>query len=116
MLASFKRSADFFASLTPSLCKSTSTHPVKIFSEFQTLLPCLIRINIDDEGNHWLIDYKTGTHEGGGIEDFIKEEIKRYRTQLEKYAEIYEAYSNIKPIVRLYYPNLSQLIEIDRLN
>ena len=74
------------------------------------------RINIDDEGNHWLIDYKTGTHEGAGIEDFIKEEIKRYRTQLEKYAEIYEAYSNRKPIVRLYYPNLSQLIEIDRLN
>ena len=54
--------------------------------------------------------------DGKKISNLIKEEIKRYRTQLEKYAEIYEAYSNIKPIVRLYYPNLSQLIEIDRLN
>ena len=71
------------------------------------------RINIDDEGNHWLIDYKTGTHEGSGIKDFIHEEIKRYRTQLEKYAEIYEAYSNRKPLLRLYYPNLSQLIKVD---
>ena len=71
------------------------------------------RINIDDKGNHWLIDYKTGIHEGSAIEDFIQEEIKRYRTQLEKYAAIYEAYSNSKPIVRLYYPNLSQLVKID---
>ena len=26
------------------------------------------RVRIDDEGTHWVVDYKTGTHEGGDLE------------------------------------------------
>ena len=39
------------------------------------------------EGNvRWIIDYKTGQHEGGDIDSFLASEVERYRPQLERYA------------------------------
>lgn len=40
----------------------------------------------DDEGNAWIVDYKTSAHEGGDLERFLAEEERRYRAQLEQYA------------------------------
>ena len=34
----------------------------------------------------WIIDYKTGTHGGGGVDAFLDNEQARYRAQLEGYA------------------------------
>jgi ATP-dependent exoDNAse (exonuclease V) beta subunit len=45
------------------------------------------RIRIDDDGVHWIVDYKTGTHEGSDLAGFLQQEKDRYRPQLEKYAE-----------------------------
>ena len=47
------------------------------------------RIRIDEDGVHWIVDYKTGTHEGGDLASFLQQEKDRYRPQLEKYAAIY---------------------------
>jgi len=71
------------------------------------------RINIDAKENHWLIDYKTGTHRGGNVNKFINDEVVRYQGQLEKYATIYKNYSGIMPTVALYFPNLKKLQLID---
>ena len=35
------------------------------------------------EGTRWVIDYKTSRHEGGGLEEFLAQELERYRAQLE---------------------------------
>lgn len=40
----------------------------------------------DEAGNRWIVDYKTSSHEGGGVEAFLDREQTRYRTQLERYA------------------------------
>lgn len=39
-----------------------------------------------DDNVRWIIDYKTGTHAGGGVEAFLDNEQARYRSQLEGYA------------------------------
>ena len=70
------------------------------------------RVNIDEDGNHWVIDYKTGSHDGSDTERFIENEIIRYKPQLEKYEYMYMAYSGRAPKLALYYPNLKQLIEL----
>ena len=70
------------------------------------------RVNIDENGDHWLIDYKTGSHDGSNIDGFIENEIMRYKPQLEKYEYMYKAYSKQTPKLALYYPNLKQLIEL----
>ena len=72
------------------------------------------RIKVDDEGNHWIVDYKTSTHEGGDIAGFLEQEEGRYREQLRKYADIYGAMNEgIKIRKALYFPLLKQFRELE---
>ena len=41
-----------------------------------------------DDGVRWIIDYKTSSHEGSGLEAFLDNERERYRGQLELYRRI----------------------------
>ncbi|MFQ5509702.1 MAG: PD-(D/E)XK nuclease family protein, partial [Leptospirillia bacterium] len=41
-----------------------------------------------DNGVRWIIDYKTGGHEGGRVDEFLDEQVRRHRPQLEGYAEL----------------------------
>ncbi|WP_043765011.1 UvrD-helicase domain-containing protein [Algiphilus aromaticivorans] len=44
---------------------------------------------VDAEGTRWIVDYKTGSHEGGDLDAFVDSEIARYRGQLEAYAQLF---------------------------
>ena len=46
----------------------------------------LDRTFVDESGARWIIDYKTGTHEGADVEGFLDRERLRYAAQLELYA------------------------------
>lgn len=46
------------------------------------------RTFVDEEGTRWVVDYKTGSHEGGDVETFLDNEVERYRPQLERYAAL----------------------------
>ena len=70
------------------------------------------RVRIDEEGVHWIIDYKTSTHEGGDLEGFLQQESERYRPQLQKYAAVYKAFSNTEVRVALYFPMLQAFREV----
>ena len=72
------------------------------------------RIRIDD-GVHWVIDYKTSTHEGGGLENFIDQEAARYEQQLDRYREIYSAWSGADEVrTALYFPMMKVFREVAR--
>ncbi|MFI5399637.1 MAG: UvrD-helicase domain-containing protein [SAR324 cluster bacterium] len=47
----------------------------------------LDRTFVDEKEVRWVVDYKTGTHAGGGLEAFLDEEQRRYRPQLDRYAQ-----------------------------
>ena len=47
----------------------------------------LDRTFIDENGARWIIDYKTGIHEGADVEGFLDRERLRYAGQLELYAQ-----------------------------
>ena len=72
----------------------------------------LDRVRIDEDENHWIIDYKTSTHEGGNLQGFLKAEVERYTPQLEKYAALYAAYSGQRPRCALYFPLLQEFVEV----
>ncbi len=40
----------------------------------------------DEDGRRWIVDYKTGGHEGGDLESFLDRELERYADQLDRYA------------------------------
>jgi ATP-dependent exoDNAse (exonuclease V) beta subunit len=71
------------------------------------------RIRIDTDGVHWIVDYKTGAHEGGDLASFLQQEKDRYRPQLEKYAAIYSRLTDAPVRMALYFPLLQEFVEID---
>ena len=70
------------------------------------------RVRIDDDGTHWIVDYKTSSHLGGDLDHFIAEEIRRYTPQMARYAAVYAAYSNAPVRCALYFPLLGRFAEV----
>jgi hypothetical protein len=66
----------------------------------------LDRTFVDDVGTRWIIDYKTGSHEGSNLAAFLDNEQARYRPQLENYARLM-SHLDSRPIrLGLYFPML----------
>ncbi|HEV8043247.1 MAG TPA: UvrD-helicase domain-containing protein [Bryobacteraceae bacterium] len=64
------------------------------------------RTFVDENGVRWIIDYKTGSHEGGKLETFLDNEKERYQEQLERYARLL-IQRDPRPIrLALYFPLL----------
>ncbi|HET7033433.1 MAG TPA: hypothetical protein VFJ48_09940, partial [Casimicrobiaceae bacterium] len=56
------------------------------------------------DGVRWIVDFKTGAHEGADIDAFIDREVARYRDQLERYARFVRGL-DARPIrLGLYFP------------
>ena len=71
------------------------------------------RTYVDDEGIRWIIDYKTGERTGGNVEGFFKQEVERYRPQLESYEQLIRLEGETRPIKKaLYYPLHKRLVEV----
>lgn len=66
---------------------------------------------IDAQGVRWIIDFKTGTHGGAGIDDFLTRELQRYRPQLERYAQLLQPMESRPIRLGLYFPVLSKWLE-----
>jgi ATP-dependent exoDNAse (exonuclease V) beta subunit len=64
------------------------------------------RTFVDEEGVRWIIDYKTSTHEGAGLEWFLDHEQTRYRAQLERYGRLFLARESRRVKLGLYFPLL----------
>ncbi|MBX9964865.1 MAG: UvrD-helicase domain-containing protein [Burkholderiales bacterium] len=62
------------------------------------------RTFVDSGGVRWIVDYKTGVHEGADPEGFLDNERERYRAQLERYA-VLMARLDARPVrLALYFP------------
>ena len=72
----------------------------------QVVHVALDRTFVDAQGTRWIVDYKTGTHEGGDLEAFLDREQERYREQLERYAKIIAGLDPRPVRLALYFPLL----------
>jgi len=72
----------------------------------------LDRVRIDEDQTHWIVDYKTSSHEGGDLQSFLNAESDRYRSQLGKYAALYQNYSGANVRCALYFPLLQEFVEV----
>lgn len=69
------------------------------------------RTFVDEDGVRWIIDYKTSSHEGAGVENFLEQEKERYREQLERYARLMAQFEDRPIRLGLYFPLLGEWIE-----
>jgi ATP-dependent helicase/nuclease subunit A len=70
------------------------------------------RAFVDREGCRWIVDYKTGSHEGGDEEGFLAREAERYREQLARYRQAFQALEDRPVRTALYFPLLGRLVEV----
>ncbi|MGI8895144.1 MAG: UvrD-helicase domain-containing protein [Casimicrobiaceae bacterium] len=68
----------------------------------------LVHVKIDRTfvaaGERWIIDFKTGRHEGGDSAAFLDREVERYRAQLAQYARIVGGLDPRPIRLALYFP------------
>jgi ATP-dependent exoDNAse (exonuclease V) beta subunit len=61
---------------------------------------------VDEDGTRWIVDYKTGGHEGSDLDAFLDQERERYAPQLAGYARVVRQL-DARPIrLALYHPQL----------
>ena len=65
------------------------------------------RTFVDEQGVRWIVDYKTGTHEGADVEGYLDRERERYRAQLERYADLLRGLDRRPVRLGLYFPLLN---------
>jgi ATP-dependent exoDNAse (exonuclease V) beta subunit len=73
----------------------------------------LDRTFVDESGTRWIVDYKTGTHEGADVDAFLDREQERYRAQLERYAQLMRGMDDRPIRLGLYFPLLNGWREWD---
>ena len=71
------------------------------------------RTFIDSEGTRWIIDYKSSSHEGAGLEVFLDNERERYRGQLERYRRLLGKLDGRPVRMGLYFPLLNGWRELE---
>ena len=64
----------------------------------------LDRTFVDVNDVRWIIDYKTSTHEGGGLNEFLDNEMKRYKAQLDNYAKLMKKIDTREIRLGMYFP------------
>ncbi len=73
------------------------------------------RAFVTADGVRWIIDYKTGSHEGGDREAFVRSEVERYSPQLRAYREAFGWLEERPTRTALYFPllQLLRVVELD---
>ena len=71
------------------------------------------RTFIDKDGTRWIVDYKTSSHEGAGVESFLDTERERYRGQLQRYQRLFAALEGCPVRMGLYFPLLGGWREVE---
>jgi hypothetical protein len=70
------------------------------------------RCFVDAYGTRWVVEVKTGSHKGGGLEAFLDREVERYRGQLRRFAQLARALGPEPVRAALYYPRLQAFREV----
>jgi hypothetical protein len=71
------------------------------------------RTFIDEHDTRWIIDYKSSSHGGSGVETFLDNERERYRGQLERYQHLFAALETRPVRMGLYFPLLGGWREVE---
>jgi ATP-dependent exoDNAse (exonuclease V) beta subunit len=64
------------------------------------------------DGVRWVVDFKTSTHSGAGLEQFLESEIERYRPQLTLYCMLASRVGPEPVRAALYFPWLGEFREL----
>jgi hypothetical protein len=90
----------------PQHREAKSEYALTLIEHGKPVTAIMDRSFVDANGIRWIIDYKTSTHEGGGLDAFLDREQERYRGQLERYAAVLGKLDSRPIRLGLYFPLL----------
>jgi hypothetical protein len=90
--------------LDPGHRESRSEYAVSGVVGGELVNAVLDRTFVDAAGVRWIVDYKTGAHEGGAPQEFLDREQIRHGPQLETYARLMAALESRPTRLGLYFP------------
>jgi ATP-dependent helicase/nuclease subunit A len=90
----------------PQHREARSEYALTLIEHGKPVTAIMDRSFVDANGTRWIIDYKTSTHEGGGLDAFLDREQERYRGQLERYAAVLRRLDSRPIRLGLYFPLL----------
>jgi len=90
----------------PTHSEAKSEYALTLIEHGKPVTSIMDRSFVDANGIRWIIDYKTSTHEGGGLDAFLDREQERYRGQLERYATVLGKLDSRTVRLGLYFPLL----------
>jgi ATP-dependent exoDNAse (exonuclease V) beta subunit len=70
--------------------EARSEHRLRLRSAGGVQTYAIDRVFRDAAGDLWIVDFKTSRHEGGGLDEFLDEQRKRYERQLTTYAAAFD--------------------------
>ena len=70
------------------------------------------RAFIDADGFRWVIDYKTSSHEGGNVQEFLRLESERHAEQLRTYRQAVAGIGSEPVRTALFFPLLGEFLEV----
>lgn len=70
------------------------------------------RTFVDEVGVRWIVDWKSSSHSGGGLEQFLDEEVERYTPQLQKYGAVLRQMEDRPQKLVLYFPMHQMMREV----
>ena len=70
------------------------------------------RTFVTNDGQRWIIDYKTSSHEGGDLDAFLASETSRYLSQLQRYKAAMAEQDDAEIRMALYFPLLKIFHEV----
>ena len=73
------------------------------------------RTFVDKDGTRWIIDYKSSSHDGSGVDTFLDNERERYRGQLERYRGLFTVLEDRPVRMGLYFPLVRGWREVEEL-
>lgn len=86
--------------------------PISFYKDGRVVRSLIDRTFVEDNVR-WIIDYKTGSHSGGGRSSFIEAEKVRYQSQMDRYEEAIIGAGEKREIKKaLYYPAMGEFVEL----
>ena len=70
------------------------------------------RTFVDEAGVRWIVDWKSSSHSGGGLEQFLDSEVERYTPQLRQYGAVVKQLEVRPQKLVLYFPMHQAMREV----
>lgn len=87
--------------------------PFSHVDEFGRVRHSIVDRSFVSDGIRWIVDYKTGGHSGGDVDQYLAEQKERYKAQLQRYGDIYAQLESRPVKLALYVPILQRMISWD---